>query len=224
MAARPRPIERARAVPDTCQARACAPVADGPNAMPELVDRLHALVRDKDRVTIHAIAATIGAQGHAPLLMVAALLMILPVGMVPGVGGALGALVALIGVHMLIGRRSIWIPAILGRREIEADKVRRTAGRIRPAMVWLRRHLHIRMEHLARGHVSLRLVALFLIVSGGSLPILGAVPVATPFLGLPVAFFALGILSRDGAVVAVGYGLVGFVALLLWLFAIPAVA
>ncbi|WP_161556176.1 exopolysaccharide biosynthesis protein [Mangrovicoccus ximenensis] len=70
---------------------------------------------------------------------------------------------------------------------------------------WLRRHLHIRCQALSSGRLSLSLIALVLILAGGSLLVLGAIPVATPLVGLPIAIFATGILSRDGAVVAAGW-------------------
>lgn len=189
---------------------------EGPEALPRLVDRLHALAEDRDSISIDAITRTIGAQGHAPLLMVASVIMILPVGMVPGVGGALGALVALIGLNMLLGRDSLRLPHLLGRREISAGRLRHTAERIRPASVWMKRHLHVRMEHLARGSASLMVISLILILAGSSLLILGAVPVATPIMSLPIALFAFGILGRDGAVVAAGYVAYALVGVAIW--------
>lgn len=46
---------------------------------------------------------------------------------------------------------------------------------------------------------------------------LGAIPIAVPLLGLPIAAFALGILGRDGVVVAIGYALFGLMALIIWM-------
>lgn len=181
---------------------------DGPAAIPRLVDRLEDLVEGETAITLDALARTLGAQGHAPLLLVAAVLMILPIGMIPGIGGALGVLVAIIGLQMLLGRRGVWLPHVLGRREISAARVRALAGRIKPVSQWLRRHLRIRWEVLSGGVVSVTVIACILILSGGSLLLLGAIPVAAPLMGLPVAVFAFGLLARDGAVIAIGYALV----------------
>ena len=177
----------------------------GPSAIPRLVERLHRLAEGEDEITLDGLAKTIGAQGHAPLLMVAAILMVLPIGMIPGVGGALGMLVAIIGLQMLLGRDGVWLPHFMGKRSISAAQVRGIARRIRPATDWLKRHLQIRWQTLAEGRVSVSVIACILIVSGASLVVLGAIPVATPLMGLPVALFAFGLLSRDGLVVAAGY-------------------
>ena len=183
----------------------------GPEAVPALVDRLHALADGAETVSFAEINRTIGAQGHAPLLMVVSLFMVLPIGMIPGVGGALGAIVALIGLQMLLGRKGIGLPDVFGRRTLSSERLRRAAVRIRPAADWLRKRLRPRWSALAEGRVSLSIMAILLILAGGSLLVLGAIPVTTPLLGLPVAVFALGVLGRDGMVVAAGYVLLALV-------------
>tara|TARA_R100000322_G_scaffold66272_7_gene41547 strand:+ start:5218 stop:5793 length:576 start_codon:yes stop_codon:yes gene_type:complete len=173
--------------------------------MPELAERLERLAQDKECVTVDQLVRTIGAQGHAPLLMIAAIFLILPVGMIPGVGGVLGTLVAVIGFHMLLGNRKIALPRFMRDRELPADRICHAAQRVRPALHWLRRHLHVRMEYLSGSRVSLTIIALLLMASGASMLVLGALPIAAPIMGLPIAVFAFGILARDGAVVLAGY-------------------
>ena len=68
--------------------------------------------------------------------------------------------------------------------------------------------MRMRAEWLAQGSVTLSVVAVILMISGGSLVVLGAIPVATPLMGLPVALYALGILARDGVVVGIAHVLV----------------
>ncbi len=147
--------------------------------------------------------------------MVVALLMILPIGMIPGVGGALGALAAIIGAQMLRGRRGVWLPKFLRDRAVPAERVQKLAQRVRPWAEWLRRRLHVRLEAISGGRVSLGLIAIILVIAGSSLIVVGAVPVATPLFGVPIAVFAFGILARDGAVVLAGYGLLGLVVYIL---------
>lgn len=179
-----------------------------PRAVTRLVDRLEKLAEGSDEVTIGDLSQRIGAQGHAPLLMAAALFMISPLGLVPGVGGALGLVVAAVGIQMIAGRDGIWLPAFIRRRTVPARAVRKLADRIRPAANWLRRHLHVRLEPLASGRASLSVIAAILVLIGGALVVVGGIPVAAPIFGLPVAVFALGVLARDGAVVLAGYVLV----------------
>lgn len=189
----------------------------GPAAVPRLARRIEDVARDKESVTLDRLVREIGAQGHAPLLMTVALFLILPIGMIPGIGGALGTLMAIIGLQMLLGRNGVWMPAFLGRRRISAGRIRTLARRIRPAADWIRRHLRPRWEALSGGRLSISLIAVILIVMGGSLVVLGAIPVAAPLVGIPVAFFAFGILTRDGVVVAAGYVLIAAAVAGMWM-------
>lgn len=187
----------------------------GPRAIPHLFDRLKRLSEGEEVITVSRLAKTIGAQGHAPLLMVAAVFMVLPTGMIPGVGGALGVLVAIVGVQMLLGREGVWVPPFFGKRELSADDVERLAKQVKPVSLWLERHMAMRWGTLAGGNVSVSIIAVILILGGGSLLVLGAIPVATPLVGLPIAVFAFGLLARDGVIVTFGYALVALVILAL---------
>ena len=149
--------------------------------------------------------------------MFVAILMILPIGMIPGIGGALGALVAIIDIQILLGKQGVWMPGFLARREISASHICSLTHRIRPAADWIRRHLRPRWEILSENNASLSIIAVILIMTSGSLTILGAIPAAAPLDGLPVAAFAFGIPGRDGLVVALGYALIAVISVAMWL-------
>ncbi|MFW5642337.1 MAG: exopolysaccharide biosynthesis protein, partial [Roseicyclus sp.] len=129
-----------------------------------------------------------------------------------GVGGALGLLTAAIGVQMIAGREGVWLPAFMRRRGVSADRIDAIARAVHPASRVLSRYLEERMPWLASGRGSLTVIASVLIVTGASLVVVGAIPVAVPLIGLPIAIFAVGLLARDGAVVAAGYVLISVAA------------
>lgn len=189
----------------------------GPEAVPRLVERLRGLAESRDTVTLQSLAKEIGAQGHAPLLLIVATFLILPIGMIPGIGGALGAIMAVIGLQMLLGRTGLWVPPFLGRREVQAHRVKAVAHNVRPVADWLRWHLHPRWERLSGGNLSISLIALFLIATGTSLLVLGAIPIAVPVVGIPVTLFAVGLLARDGVIVAAGYAVILLAAIGIWI-------
>ncbi|MEC7764045.1 MAG: exopolysaccharide biosynthesis protein [Pseudomonadota bacterium] len=181
---------------------------EGPEAMPVLVDRLISLTEGRECISMDLLARTIGAQGHAPLLLVAAIFMVLPTGLIPGIGGALGLLVAIIGLQMITKREGVFLPKFIGKRELPADKVRALVERVRPGAEWMRHRLRIRWELLSRGRISIIAISIIMMVSGASLLVIGAVPIATPLMGIPIALFAFGLLARDGVMVLFGYATV----------------
>lgn len=177
----------------------------GPRALPRLIDRLDRLAAQSTRVSLDDLVREIGTHGHAPLLMVVALLMILPLGMIPGVGGALGLFAALIGVQMLIGRDRVALPRFIGRRSVPSVRLRGFLARIRPTSLRMSRILKVRLEPLAVSRLAICLIGVALILAGLSLLVVGAIPMATPLLGLPIAVFSVGLLCRDGLAVIGGW-------------------
>jgi hypothetical protein len=181
----------------------------GPNAVPRNVDRLRQLAERETDVTVGDLIGAFGASGHAPLLMIVSGLMIVPVGMIPGVGGALGLLAAAIGAQMIAGRDGVWVPRFVRRRSVSGARVTALADKVYPVSVFLARRLDARWEWLAAGRVSVVAIGVMVIVAGVSLLVVGAIPVLVPLLGLPIAVFAIGLMAQDGAVVAGGYLLLG---------------
>ncbi|MEQ8292191.1 MAG: exopolysaccharide biosynthesis protein [Roseovarius sp.] len=177
----------------------------GSDTVVTIVDTLDDMTRDRDSIPFGDMVEAIGAQGYGPLLLGLSALLVLPFGMIPGVGGAIGLVMAVIGVQILRGRRGLWLPGFIRRREMPARLLHRACSFLRPRMQWLRRHLRPRATTVAEGSVSLRIIAVLLILMGLSMTVLGAIPILPPLMGIPVLFFALGLTTRDGMAVALGY-------------------
>ncbi len=183
-------------------------VGDGPQTVVTIVDMLDDLGAGRDVVSFGKIIDTLGARGFGPLLFGLAVLLVLPIGMIPGVGGAIGVVMAVIGVQMLRGRGRVWLPRFIRRRCLSAQRLKHASDLLRPRMEWLRRHTHQRLTPLAEGGLSLRVIAALLILAGLGMAIFGAIPILPPLMGASVLFFALGLTTRDGAAVVLGYLLV----------------
>ena len=188
--------------------------SDGPSgpasegSAPDLeavVGLLDRLAQGRQEVTVGEVADTVGAHGHGPLLLMMSGLLLLPLGMIPGVGGALGLLMAMVGVQMLRGGTGVWLPGPVRRRGLPAGRLRGACDRLRPAMRRVGRLLRPRLHVLAAHPVSLSVIAAILILGGLGLAVAGAIPILAPLVGLPLLFFALGLTAGDGRFVAGGY-------------------
>jgi hypothetical protein len=190
--------------PPSSPARGAA-APNGPHTVVTVVDELQQLAADRPEVEFGEIVDTLGSRGFGPLLLALAAVLLLPIGMIPGVGGAVGLVTVAIGVQLLRGRSGLWLPRAVRRRALPAARLDRATRALRPAMLWLRRRLRPRATALAEGAVSLRVMALALVAAGLLMAVFGAIPVLPPLLGVPVLFFALGLTTRDGAAVGLGY-------------------
>jgi hypothetical protein len=195
------------------RAGTAAATPPGPDAVPRTVDRLRRLAARETNITMGDLIDAFGASGHAPLLMIVSGLMIVPVGMIPGVGGALGLLAAAIGLQMIVGRDGVWAPRSVRARAVSAARVTAIADRAYPVSVFLARRLDARWEWLAAGRASVAAIGAMVMLAGLSLLVIGAIPVLVPLMGLPIAVFATGLMAEDGAVVAGGYALLGAISL-----------
>ncbi|MEQ9285239.1 MAG: exopolysaccharide biosynthesis protein, partial [Marinovum algicola] len=88
----------------------------GPDTVVTIVDTLDDMAADRTSIPFGDVVETIGAQGFGPLLLGLAALLVLPFGMIPGVGGAIGLIMAVIGIPIMRGRRGVWLPGFIRRR------------------------------------------------------------------------------------------------------------
>lgn len=172
----------------------------------ECLDEVEEDCEDGDP-TIGELVDDLAANGYGPILMLISVLVILPTGMIPGVPGVAGALLVLLGGQMVAGRARPWIPRRLREFKIDHDRLHAAVDRCRPAARWISRFLEERLEVLAGSGPARRLIGVCLIVVGIAMLAIGFVPGVPFVVGLPVLLFGLGMTSRDGAVVLVGFAL-----------------
>lgn len=141
--------------------------------------------------------------------------------MPPGVPAAMGAVLMLLGAQLAIGNATIWMPKRLARRTVQRDTLRKVAEKSVP---WIQR-----FEKLSRPRLDMftnpsgaRFVGGVVFVLGLVLllpfPLLGNIPP-----GAAACVLGLGLVERDGLIVALGYvasaialGITGFFTWLAW--------
>ena len=182
---------------------------DDGNAPPERTsDVLLKLVEDgqTETITLDMIVETLRGRAFGLLLFAFALPACFP--MPPGIPAFCGVMIMLIGLHLVLGRETIWFPEIIARRSIER---RQFAGIVERILPWVGR-----MEKMARPRVpfaSSRLGKAFVGVVALSLgfilllpiPILGNMPP-----GIAIVVIGLGMTERDGVLVLAGFVVAAF--------------
>jgi hypothetical protein len=147
----------------------------------------------------------LGQEGLGLALLILTLPALIPI---PGpVGLTFGTLTFFIGLQVLLGWQSLWLPGVLRRRELPATSLRRV---IAASLPWLRRvEVHLRESRMPR-------------LAGAKARVLLAAPVMAlaVIIALPIPFgnfapavalitFAVGFLARDGMAVLAGVLLSG---------------
>lgn len=154
----------------------------------------------RDTLSLRGILDDFDERGFGILLLIATLPAFIPI---PVGGGISGPLVVFLGAQLLFGRKDVWLPRRIADWGPKRDAFARFVARMSP---WLGR-----LEHLIRPRLSWMfdhpltnaITGALLVVTG----VLLALPIpATNYLfgGLLLAF-ALALLERDGALLAIAW-------------------
>jgi len=135
------------------------------------------------------------------LLLIFALPCCVP--MPPGIPAACGVAILFVGVQMLLGRQSPWIPRALADRDMARADLQRLVDRSAGAVKWLERLCRPRLAPVTGGigkvfiGLVVSVLAVILILP---IPFVGNIPP-----GIATAIIGLGLAERDGLVVAFGF-------------------
>ncbi len=172
----------------------------------ELLEELFAAEGER-AVTVREIADRIDERGFGLALLLLALPTLIPV-LPPGSSGVVGGLYVLLAIQMALGRERPWLP----RRVLEYRLSPRTTQGLRDRGVrivrWMERVSRPRWTPMG-DTALLRLCAVFVLAMGVvlflPLPFLNTLP------GLALLAMGVGLLNRDGILLALGIGLALFV-------------
>lgn len=168
----------------------------------DILDCLEELADDCDEVSVESVMHAFGTRTFGPAIMVPALLEITPVGAIPGVPTFLAAIVMLVAVQKMLGRRTLWLPGIIARRHVSGGKLAKAVEKLRPVGRFMDRHFHRRLKFMTRAPFA-QISAGIVILLCMTVPFLEVLPFASSVPMLAIAGFGLAVLVRDGALMMV---------------------
>lgn len=162
-----------------------------------------ALEHEKEsRLQFGELVRELGDQAFGLIMILFALPSALPVSVIPGISFIFGLPILFIAIHLLIGRRSLWLPKQLADRSIERGTLLDVVTKTRPYLMYVERLLKPRLTFFStplmeRVHgVVLLLLSVLLLLP---IPFSNFI-----FAGL-IILFGLGIAERDGLFLVSAY-------------------
>ena len=154
-----------------------------------------------DRVTLGALVEALGDRGFAIVLLVLAVPNSLPIPSPPGFSTVFGVPLAFFSTQMMLGRASPWLPQRMLRRTISRRDFRLMVAKILPWLERLERYCRPRGRALTGRTAERFLGAVYLLLS-----VLLALPIPGGNFppGLSMTIMSLGLLEKDGRMVAIG--------------------
>lgn len=154
-----------------------------------------------ETLQLRDLLSGLGRRAFGMLLFVATLPAFIPI----PIGGAIsGPLVILIGLQLLAGRREPWLPGFMAGRGPRRHSLARFDRLVAPWLARLERLVRPRLPQLLHHRAASAFTGLLLVLLGAllSLPI----PFTNYLFGALLLLFALALLERDGALMAVAWG------------------
>lgn len=159
--------------------------------------------QETERLTVGDIVAVLRDRAFALLVVLLGLPNCLP--MPPPIPLICGLLLALVAAQIAAGMSAPWLPRALLGRSIARSDLQRAVSRAVPLLRrlerWSRPRLRVFENDIGMRTMGLLLLALSLVLIVAA-PLVGQIP-----LGLAVTLVGLGLVERDGIVVAAGLGI-----------------
>ncbi len=179
---------------------------DDPENLTEFVDHL-ADETEGEKVTLGELLDTISHRSYGPLLLLPALLAAAPpIGGIPGMSILTGVVIFLIAGQMLLGFEHPWLPKRLLNFEFKRDRLTSFQEKSKGWLRWLDKPLSKRWTPLTEPP-WVRLIALVCVLLAPLFVPLALLPFAVAIPSGAICVLAIGLMARDGVVVAIGLAL-----------------
>ncbi|VFR33203.1 Exopolysaccharide synthesis, ExoD [plant metagenome] len=176
-----------------------------------MLDRLEKLSRRQDPVSVGRMLDAVGRSSFGPLLLIPGLIVLSPVGGMPGIPTTVALLVGLAALQIIGGRCAIWLPQLILRRCVQPRWLHHSVRFLRPLGRLSDAFCRSRLRWMT-GDVGTRLIAALCLTICIAMPPLEVIPFANSACGAALALFGLSLTTRDGLVATLSLGLSLFAA------------
>lgn len=178
--------------------------ADTP--LQSVLDQIETAMADGQSVDLKTVVESFGNRAFGPIMVLCGLCMMTPLGAIPGIPPAFGVIVMVFALQLLFRRKTPWMPNILAKVKIPADKLKKVQTKIRPFLAKVDGVISPRLKWAATGPAQI-IVSLIAIVLSLTFFPLGMVPFGVVAPAFIILLLGLGITAGDGVVVLLAFGL-----------------
>ncbi|STX40290.1 ABC transporter permease [Legionella donaldsonii] len=153
-------------------------------------------------LTYKTLVKAMGEQAYGLIIILFALPSALPISALPGVSFIFSVPIIFIAVHIIMARPSLWLPVVLARQRIEAEKLANVVHRTTPYLKRIEILLKPRWQFLS-SPVMERVHGIILL--GLGLLLMLPIPFSNFVLALLIILFGLGLSEKDGLLLFIAY-------------------
>jgi hypothetical protein len=172
----------------------------------QLGDLISGAAQGENGISLGTIVDAAGRDAVGLLLSLPALIILLPVSVVPGVSPLCALLVLFSALHEVAGLRALWLPERVRAIRFDQSRLTRPLASLTAWMGRIDRLTRPRLPFFLTGRARLLAATAITVLAAGTI-VLSFVPLADMALTLPMLCFGLAIRTGDGLFAAGGWGL-----------------
>ncbi len=169
------------------------------HALSDVLDRLESSA-DGDSVSVQTVVDRLGTHSFAALILAFSLVAVSPASAIPGLTTGVALIVFILVAQMIIGRKGVWLPEFLLRREVSSQKLRTAISWLRKPVEMVERFLRPRLTFLLH-RPWFFLPQILILGLTLFMPVMEFIPTSGSIASATIALFAAGLLTRDGGLV-----------------------
>ncbi|MCF8709666.1 exopolysaccharide biosynthesis protein [Rhizorhapis sp. SPR117] len=156
----------------------------------QVLDQLESMAGGKS-ILVGRVVENLGRHSFASLMLVFALISTSPASAIPGITTAVAALVFLLIVQMIAGRKCVWLPALITHRRMSTAKLCKGVRWLRKPVEFVERFLKPRFTFLFH-RPWIWLPMLLILGLTMAMPFMEAIPTSGSIASAVIAFLPLG--------------------------------
>lgn len=192
---------------------------DDDHDLSDLLNKVHKLAQDHDRITVGDVQDLVGARGFGPFILLLGLAAMTPLGLAPLLPSLFAVMVLLVAGQLACGCTHLWLPNAIKTRSLPSKQVEAVLKRLDRLVAALDRIFKPRLKVFVTAPFD-RILALLCVIAAFTIPPLELVPFGVAAPAGTLILFGLALTARDGLLallaVAGGIAAIVFAARALW--------
>lgn len=153
-------------------------------------------------VSINTLVELSGQRTFGLILLLFSMPNVLPSSWIPGISFVTGIVIAIFSLQLIFGRTSFWLPKFIKNKKINHKTIIKIIDKTVPYLKKIEFFIHPRLDFM---HSPLMNRITGLIIFCMSLLLMPPVPFTIFAIGVIFVIFSLGLLTKDGIFILLGY-------------------
>jgi hypothetical protein len=181
-----------------------------PTNLEQLLQQISKAESNHGYVTLGMIVEAVGSRSFGPLLLLVGVLLTSPLSGIPGMPTTMAALLLLIALQLLFGRKHFWLPQKILKQSVKRKKLNKVIQWFKPSARFIDRWLQPRLTVLV-DRFGTYTVAIICLVIAACLPVMELVLFSATGAGIIITAFGLSLVANDGLLALLAFTLTAII-------------